>query len=389
MDMLEQKDIKQLIDTSGEWCISLYMPAHRVGREQQQDPIRFKNFVARAEKKLLEYGVSRPEVQELMRPLERLVTDEDFWRHQSDGLSVFLSTDFTRVYRLPSEFDELLVTSKKFHIKPLLPLVNGGGHFYILAMSLNRIRLFLCTKYTINEQELANIPTSMEEALSMDDPEKHLGYHTGTRNPATSGSRPAVFHGQGKPADEGEKNILRYFQIVDQGLRTLLADTTIPLVLAGVDYLLPIYHNANSYAGLLKEGLEGNPDEVNAKELHQRAWKIIKPIFDEDKLQAIKQFEQLYGKQSDLATDELKTVVKAAKYGQVETLFISPNIQHWGRFEPESNQVHLDGKPGPENEDLLNFAASQTFLNAGKVHTLQADKMPGNGDLAAILRYPG
>ena len=42
MDILKQKDLQQLLETSGEWCVSLYMPTHRVGREQQQDPIRFK-----------------------------------------------------------------------------------------------------------------------------------------------------------------------------------------------------------------------------------------------------------------------------------------------------------------------------------------------------------
>jgi hypothetical protein len=243
------------------------------------------------------------------------------------------------------------------------------------------------TKYTINEVELPDVPTSMQEALFMDDPEKHLDFHTGTRNPSSAGNRPAIFHGQGKQADEDEKNILRYFQYVNKGLRALFGDTTIPLVLAGVDYLLPIYHNASPYAGLLKEGLEGNPDEMDAKELHQRAWKIIEPMFDEDKLKSIKQFEQLHEKHSDLAVSDLKAVVKAAKYGQVDTLFIPLNIQHWGRFESENNQVVLDGKPSPENEDLLNFAATQTFLNAGKVHALQPENIPGDGGLAAILRY--
>jgi len=389
MDILEHKDLKQLINTSGEWCISLYMTAHRFGREQQQDPIRFKNLATRAEKKLLEYGVGRSEVQELMRPMENLITDNDFWQHQSDGLAVFLSTDFTRVFRVPSQFEEIVVISKNFYIKPLLPLVNGGGQFHILAISLNKIRLFLCTKYTINELELPDMPTNLEEALFLDDPEKHLDFHTGTKSPGAHGSQPAKFHGQGGQSDNDEKNILRYFQYVNDGLKGMLKDESIPLVLAGVDYLLPIYHNANSHAGLLKEGLEGNPDEVDIKELHQRAWKIIKPIFDMDKLEAVKQFEQLYGKQSDRATDELKTVVKAAKYGQVETLFIPLNIQHWGRFEVESDQVLLDAEPGPENDELLNFAASHTFLNAGQVHTLQPDKIPGNGDLAAILRYSG
>ena len=387
MGILKQDDLRQLIETSGEYCVSLYQPTHKTGREQQQDPIRLKNLITDAQEKLIEYGVRKPQAQELLRPAEDLLDDKEFWRYQSDGLAVFLSKDFTRIYRLPSNFDELLVISKKFHIKPVLPHINEGRQFYILAISLNQVRLFLGTQYTVNELDLPDdIPASMQDALFMDHPEKNLGFHTGTGNPSASGNRPAVFHGQGKQADENEKNILRYFQYVNKGLRPLLKEN-IPLVLAGVDYLLPIYHDSNSFAGLLKEGFEGNPDKMDAKELHQRVWEIIKPIFDNDKLEAIKRFEQLNGKRSDLATNVLEEIVKAAKYGQIETLFIPLNIQRWGRFESERNQVLLNGKPGPENEDLLNFAAAQTFLHAGTIHALQPANIPGNGDMAAILRY--
>jgi hypothetical protein len=387
MDTLEQKDIRELIETSGAWSVSLYMPTHRVGREQQQDPIRLKNLFVQAKEMLSDYGADKSEVQEMMRPVQSMITDTDFWQHQSEGLAVLLSTDFSRTFRLPASFDELIMVSKNFHIKPLLPLLNENGQFYILAVSLNSIRLFLGNRDFITEVETPDMPTNMDEALYMDDPEEHLDFHTGTRNPGSPGKQPAMFHGQGKQSDNNEKNILRYFQYVNDGLKKLLDNESTPLVLASVDYLLPIYHNANSHSGLLTDGLTGNPDEMSAKELHQRAWKLIEPIFSENKLKAIKQFKQLHGKQSDRVAAELKTVVKAAKYGQVDTLFVPLSIHRWGRFEQEGDRVKLDEKPSRENEDLLNFAAAQTILNAGQVYALQPEDMPGGEDLAAILRY--
>lgn len=387
MDILEQKDLKRLVEISGAWCVSLYMPAHRVGCEQQQDSIRLKNLVAQAKEKLIDYGVDKSKVQEMMRPVDLMVTDTDYWQHQSDGLAVFLSSDFSRIFRLPANFDELVVVSKNFHIKPLLPLLNGNGQFHILALSLNKIRLFLGNRDFINEMELPDMPTSMEEALYMDDPKKHLDFHTGTRNSGNHGNQPAMFHGQGKQSDNDEKNILQYFQRVNDGLKRLMDDESIPMVLAGVDYLLPIYHNANSYAGLMADGLTGNPDEMRAAELHQRAWKLVEPIFGKGKSEAIKQFRQLHGKQSDRVSVELKTVVKAAKYGQVDTLFIPLSIQRWGRFEQEDDRVKLDENLGHQNEDLFNFAATQTILNAGQVYALQPGDMPGDEELAAIFRY--
>ena len=388
MDILRQRDLQQLIETNGECCVSLYMPTHRAGREQQQDPIRFKNLITRAQERLLGYGLRRPEVQTLMRSAENLVKDGDFWQHQSDGLAIFLSSDFSGIYRLPFRFRELLSIANNFHIKPLLPLFSTNGQFYILAVSLNEIRLFLATRDTISEMQLPDVPTSMPEALFMDIPEKHLDYHTGTKSPSTLGSRPAAFHGQGTQSDEeNKKNILRYFQYVDKGLRSLLDDTSIPMVLAGVDYLLPIYHKANTYNGLLDVKLEGNPEGLSAKILHQHAWELVEPIFRANQREATRQFERLYGKQSRLASDDLRTVIRAANYGRVDTLFVPLGVQQWGRFEPGNNRILLEDEPSLENEDLLDFAATQTILNSGQVYALQPEDLPGKGELAAILRY--
>jgi len=388
MDILKQDDLERLIKVNDEFCISFYMPTHRTGREQQQDPIRLKNLNAAAEKKLIEYGVNSSEVRKLMRPVEALLIDNKFWQHQSDGLAIFLSSGFFRVYRLPIKFDELMVAGRNFHIKPLLPLLTPNGQFYILAVSLNEIRLFRCTRDTVNEMELSNIPTSMQEALYLDEPEKHLNFHTGTKKPSASGNRPAVFHGQGaQSAEEDKKNILRYFQHIDRGMTDLIEDKSAPMILAGVEYLLPIYHEANRYPRLLKEGLAGNPEELNPEELLQRAWNLVEPIFGEEQKSALKQFEKLYGKRSGLVSDNLETVVKAAAFGRVDTLFSPLGIQRWGRFEPKNGQVLLEGEPTSKNEDLLNLAVTQTLLNSGQVFMLQPGEIPGDGELAAILRY--
>ncbi len=107
MDILNPTDLKTLRAQQGKWCISIYMPTHRVGREQQQDPVRLKNLLAEAEAKLLANGLRRPKVQKLMQPAEELLWDKDFWQHQGDGLAIFLSNDSFAKYRLPVSFEEL------------------------------------------------------------------------------------------------------------------------------------------------------------------------------------------------------------------------------------------------------------------------------------------
>ena len=385
MDLLNPTSIKSLIAQQGKWCVSLYMPTHRVGREQQQDPIRLKNLLAEAETKLLANGIRRPEVQQLMQPAEELLWNKDFWQHQADGLAIFLTNDFHKVYRLPVTFEELLMTGTSFHIKPLLPCLGRGVKFYVLAVSLNNVRLFEGNADTLSELML-NFPTSMQDALWMDEPEKYLNMHSGSISMGEGKGGAGVFHGH-DPADEDKKNILRFFQSVNQGLNTLLEEKNIPMVLAGVDHLLSIYREASSYQNLLRDTISGNRDREDLKELHEKAWKIVGPIFEESQKKAFEKYEQLHGQESSLATSDLKAIVKAAAFGQVETLFVPLGSQKWGHYDADKNKVLLAKEPGTQNEDLLDFAASQTILNSGQVFAVPPEQMPNHREIAAILRY--
>src|SRR5215211_2321071 len=309
MDILNPAALKSLIAQQGKWCVSIYMPTHPVGQEQQQDPIRLKNLLAEAETKLLANGLRRPEVRKLMRPAEELLWSRDFWQRQGDGLAIFLTNDFYKIYRLPVEFEELLNTGTSFHIKPLLPCLGRGIKFYVLAVSLNNVRLFEGNADTISEIGL-NFPTSMKAALWTDEPEKYLNMHSGSISTGEGKGGAGIFHGH-DPEDEDKPNILRFFQSVNQGLNDLLKEKDIPMVLAGVDYLLPIYREASSYQNLLEEGIIGNPDREKLKDLHERAWKIVRPLFEESQKKAFEKFEQLHGQKSELAVSDIKTAVKA------------------------------------------------------------------------------
>ena len=385
MDILNPAALKSLIAQQGKWCVSIYMPTHPVGRDQQQDPIRLKNLLAEAETKLLANGLRRPEAQKFMRPAEELLWNRDFWQHQGEGLAIFLTNDFSQVYRLPVEFEEQLHTGNGFYIKPLLPCLGRGIKFYVLAVSLRNVRLFEGDADTVSEIKL-NFPTSMEEALWADQPEKYLNMHSGSISMGQGKGGAGVFHGH-DPADEVKTNILRFFQSVDGGLNGVLEDKNIPMVLAGVDYLLPIYREASSYHNLLEDAIVGNPEREKPKDLHDKAWKIVRPLFEESQKKAYEKFEQLNGQKSDLAVKDIKTAVKAAVVGQVETIFVPLGKQKWGHYDAQNHKVITNAEPGPENEDLFDMAATQTILNSGQVFAVPLEQMPGGGEVAAILRY--
>jgi hypothetical protein len=384
MDVLTRDELRALIEEHDEPCVSVFMPTHRVGTEAQQDPIRLNNLLGEVEELLVAGGLRAPEARKLLEPARQLLEDNLFWQHQSDGLAIFLSSDMFRYYRLPFDFEELVVVTDRFHIKPLLPLLSNDGRFYVLALSQNEVRLLQGTHYSIRELELEDVPGSLAEALRYDDPEKQIQFHTQT--PGRRGDRGAIFHGHGVVTDDEKQDILRYFQLVDKGLhQDLLQDERTPLVLAGVEYLLPIYREATNYSHVLEEEIEGNPELLSAKELHGRAWAIVQPYFQQAQKEAVAQYEQLAD--TERVSKDIRRIVPAAHYGQVDTLFVAVSLQQWGTFDPDTNTIHLHAEAEPGDEDLLDSAVVQTLLHGGTVYALAPEKVPGGVPLAALFRY--
>lgn len=379
MNLFTIDELTTLTTASNSTCISIYAPMERLGIETQQNPIRLKNLVRQAEEKLLAMGLSGQDAKELMQPIHELDT-YDFWQHQSDGLAIFLSPNQLRYYCLPIAFPELTVVGDRFHLKPLLQLMSGDGMFSVLALSQNQVRLFQGTRYHLDEVELTDVPTNIAAALQYDDPEKSLQAHTGS-----SQGKSGIFHGQGAGNEDHKNDLLSYFRQVDSGLESFLKNQQAPLIFAGVDYLLPIYHEANTYSHLLPNGISGNPETLTLEELHTQAWQIAQPYFDLAKGSTISHYEELKG--SDKTANTIEKVVTAAYSQRVETLFVPIDKNVWGVFNPVGNSIQIHPQQETGDEDLLDLAALHTLTNGGTVYAVEQGDVPEHKAIAAILRY--
>lgn len=385
MTLMVKEEIRDLLKHTGV-CVSIYMPTHRRGGEVQQDSIRLKNLLRKAEEQLLAQSMRATAVGKLLSPALRLQQDTHFWRHQGDGLALFLSRDLSRHVRLPEPVDELVVVTERFHMKPLLPLLSGDGRFYILALSQNQLRLLEGSRDTIKEIDLEDVPRSLAEALKHENPEKQLQFRTqGPRQ--AKGGRGASFHGHGGGADDAEhkKGILRYLRMVDEGIREFLKGKHAPLVFAGVDYLFPLYKEANSYPDLVGDPLLGNPDDLPQAELHSKAWNLVRPHFAREQQEAAEQFARWAG--TGRTADNVRDALTSAHQGRVEVLFVPLGKRSWGTFDEEAEEAVIHESREPGDEDLLDRAALETLLNGGVVFAVKQEAMPADLPVAAVFRY--
>jgi hypothetical protein len=382
---LSEEELKRLLQTAEGPCVSIYMSAPELGREKRKHPIKLKNLLHSVEEKLLE-GDTRPaSVKNFLKPIQDLVTDNDFWRKQSPGIAVFLDSKWFRPLLLPYECGELVVASDRFHLKPILPLLTEDREFCVLALSQNQVKCFQCTPYDIEEIELPNVPTSLAEALKYDDAEKQLQFHTQTSGMTGNNQRAAMFHGHGIGVDDSKDNILRFFRAVEKGLQSQPILKQRPLILAGVEYLHSIYRAVNTYPYLLDTGITGNIEKTSPLQLLEKSREVVDSHFKKKRDDELSRYTDLSG--TDLVSADIKEIVPAADEGRIDTLFVAAGSEQWGIFDAEMRSVALEERPKLGAYDLADYAAVHAYLKGGKVYVVDTQEVPEISKCAAILRY--
>ncbi len=387
MDFFTREALETLAQMQDDACVSLYMPTYHVEAELSQNPIRLKNLLRKARQQLKRAGRRDPDVEALLRPAYELLERPAAWGTLGDGMAAFLCPSASFFFRIPLTPEELVVTGRRFHLKPLFPLLASNNRFYVLALSQNRVKLYQGTHQAINEVHVQDVPKSLAETLAYETPVRSLQAHTGAR----AGNRhDAIFHGQGAQSEDErpQEPLRRFFHEIDGGLRDVLRDEQAPLLLAGVEYYLPIFREVNSYPYLVQDDiLAGNPDHLAPHQLHGRAWKAVEPLFLAAQTASLKQFHQAR-RQDGLTSDDLKEIVPAAVFSRIDTLFVPVGVHRWGRYDPESNAVTIHETQQPGDDDLFDLAAVQTYLNGGTVHAMKPANMPVESGVAATFRYP-
>ena len=382
MDFVLQDEIRELMQKRSDYSISLYLPTHRAGRETLQDPIRLDNLLRNAEKKLTAAGMRHPDARDLLEPARNLAKDGFFARSLAEGLSIFISKGFFRYFRLPIHFDELLFVGRQFHLKPLAPMLHCCRRFYILAVSRKSLRLLECTEFGAREIELEAVPQTMREAVGLDE-ESTLLFRSIRQGPNLKGVH--VFHGHGGGADMEKEYLWHWFQILKDSLHPYFREQNTPLVFAGVEYLFPMFRLVDVYKHTMNEFIEGNPDELDPLELLKRGLPIVTPFFKKEREREIDHYMDLLG--GPFASETIDEIVQGAFLGRVDTLFVDTAARRWGTQDPVSGVVEVHTLQLEGDEDLLDMAFRQTYLNGGKVYGLISSEMPGGSGAAAIFRY--
>ncbi len=385
--MLNEKKFKELNQRSGNNLVSIFIPTYRANHAQE-DRLRLKNALKEASRQLEERGMNKGDARAYLEEGYQLVENERFFSNLSDGLCLFFDEGYFYYEALPVNFTPYTFVGEVFYLAPVLPVLTGQSRFFLLALSQNEVRFFEGHQHSITPVKIDDlVPANMKEVFEMSDVKNHLQQHSGQG--ARRGKQPSrepMFHGQGYGKDDQADDLKKYFKEINDGLMEMLYDEKPPMVIACVDYLLPLYKEVNTYHNLLDENISGNPEGAGPAELHEKAWGAVSRYYqklrEEDKLS----FEEAMGLEK--ASADIHEIVPAAINGRVEVLYVDKDYHTYGQYNKEDHSITIHEERRSNGRELLGMAAVQTWLQGGSVQILERTEMPvPTASLNAVFRY--
>jgi len=369
---LDRAELDSLLNLEANWYLSLYMPTAKAGSEIRQNSIRYKNLL-----KQIQDSIKDREIWDTISSVEG---EPDFWNTQLHGLAVLGTPDLLRLYRLPMTLPELVRVNTHFHLRPLLPFLNNNGSFLVLTIDQQKIRLWLGSHFDkLVEIPLPDLPTSFEDYLATYDTKAEIQFRGG--HFGGSGNQ-GLFHGHGDVTVKEETEIKHFLQHFDGEISNLLKEYNLPLVIAGVESILPLYLEANTYKLMIGKGIDVQPESISEDKLRQKAWELVEPYYQASQQQYLAEI----GEQShvDRVTNELARILQDSFQGKVKALFVSPQAERWGYFNPDTQAVDFHQERQADSQDLYDTAVEWVLKRGGDVYLDEDQSSP---PITALLRY--
>lgn len=381
---LSKDDFTSLANHREEYCVTLYLPTHKYGVEvnERQDAIRFKHMLQQVQQQLLQKGMARDMVETMLQPGFDLQQDDDFWRRQQNGLAVFITQDRCRYIQLPFHVEQQCYINHSFYVSGLLPLLSNKEHFYLLVLSKRKATLYEADAFGMWEIPVEGMPRGMDDVVHFEEKDDQKLFRTGS----SGAGHGANYHGIGSGKPDDKANISLYLDEVDETLWTeVLSNKHIPLLVAAVEYMIPIFRKRTSYRHVVDDALTGNFEYESVQSLYEKAREKMQPYFDHDRLQALERYANNSG--NGLTSTMPEEVIPACYYSRADLLFVKKGAQLWGNFNEQDNKLELHTSEQEGDECLINAATAKAVETGANVYVLEEGQMPANGPVAALMRY--
>lgn len=380
-------DLMRLIEMEGGPHVSVFLPKPNSIHEAGQDRIRIGNLIRQARGTLREYWMPETEADEFLEPLRTFANDVELVKPRTFAVALFLSENGFEPFRIDGGGDERWGIGRKFHVRPLLNVLERLDSYAVLTLSQKRTALYEATAERLEQVPVKGLNESFQEYRMSITAQPGSQVHSAAVG--VRGKQGAVFHGQGGASDREAAELDHYLKHIDNHVQSYHhRHPHTPLILAGVDSLTSIYRSITHCVSILETSISGNVDHLSTQQLRQSAREITER---EQKRRRDQQADRIREHDVPVETNSELILVAATK-GRIETLFIDQQAELFGIFDDNGGILkevkHAPtGDPADVSHDLIEFAATETIKSGGSVYAVKHSEMPVDSRMAASLRF--
>jgi hypothetical protein len=382
---ISRSELERLAASADELRVSMYVPMEHRFPELQENPARLRKAAHKAADLLESRGVKSADVRSLLGPARDLERDNEFWREGGlNGLALLVSPGVGHCYRLPFACPESVDVGQAYYLTPLVRLLSWPVEFFVLSLSMNMVRLCRCTRETMQPVDLPpQMPASEAEYLAGTEVGRPVRIQTAVGTTPTGGQITSV-HGQTSYKDDAKFRRNEFVQVVSRHVAQHLESQPLPLVLAAVKELHPVFQRAYTGPDLVEPGIHGSPDELSEVEIREQAVRLLETRHATDVRAMCERYH--HAAHSARSSNQLDQIVAAAVQGRVDSLIAGLGARVWGSWDSQAQQARFGGDD-QGSVDLVDLAVRETLRHAGQVCVVPRQEVPDEAVAAAILRW--
>lgn len=352
-DIPTRRQIERLLNRRSPVSVSIYLPTHRNTQEAQKDRIELKNLEGTAADELRDGGADKHDIAAVTEGITHLVEDDEFWVRQANSLAVFATPEGVSTFRLPNHLTPTVVVADRFFVKPLFRAVTFPQAAHVLALAQGGVRLLEIGPD--GDPQEVSVPDLPRDAWDSRGNKVHMAR---------------------------ERN---YARQTEHAIRAFLGNSELPLVLAASQPMAALYQSVNTYPHLAEDRTHGSPETATDAELAASARTILDEIYAEQ-LAETRALLDLRSSQGRAATD-VADVARLATIGAVDTVLVDIDEHLPGQIDEESGAVTFGDAAALADYGVVDEIARRVYLAGGTVLAVRREDIPGDGPVAAILRY--
>lgn len=349
-------------------AVSVLTPTHRREPENAQDPVRLRNVVAEAKKRLEhDPAVTRERRHDVVAQLDQALAEVDL-THAEDGLVIFAAPGEHQVWSLARPVPERVVLSDTFLTRNLVAAQAAERPFWVLSVSSDRVTLWNGGGDRVTEAHTGGFPLTRDRDNFDAERQERIG------------DLPSAFR------DEDTRHFLRD---ADTALAQVLRAQHRPLYVTGETAALSLLDEIGTVtkdATHIPHGglAHGTPDAV---------WQAVRPLVAAEDRRNVdtvaRRLETARGQKAFAAS--VDEVWQNARQGRIQLLAVEENYRTTVRSDGEGagtgHLVPAESGDLDVREDIVDEIVERC-LDTGAEVRFVPDGMLGEAQgIAGVLRY--